>query len=179
MGYVHIYCGDGKGKTTAALGLALRAAGRGIPSVICRFLKNEDSGEIRSLSRIPEIEVIPGDRSYGFSWQMTPEEKAEAARYYTSQFEKACGRAKELALSRGEELVLLVFDEAAAAVNGGFLPLGDLTDFLDSRPENLEVVLTGRNPDPGLISRADYVTEMKKEKHLFDRGIAARKGIEY
>ena len=179
MGFIHIYCGDGKGKTTAALGLALRAAGRGIPSVICRFLKNEDSGEIRSLSRIPEIEVIPGDRSFGFSWQMTAEEKEEAARYYTSQFDKACRRAGELAARRGEELALLVLDEAAAAVNGGFLPLKDLTDYLDSRPENLEVVLTGRNPDPGLLSRADYVTEMKKEKHLFDRGIAARKGIEY
>ena len=88
-GLIHIYCGDGKGKTTAALGLALRAVGRGKRVVIARFLKNDDSGEIGPLSRLGGVTLIPCRRSFGFTWNMTPEERAEAAAYYGGLLEEA------------------------------------------------------------------------------------------
>ena len=176
MGAVHIYCGDGKGKTSAALGLALRASGRGIPVVICRFLKNEDSGEVISLANVPGITLIPCGKTFGFSWQMTPEERKEAAEDCLARFEEAVSKALSCS---GDGMAVLILDEAMAAVNGGFLPLARLLNFLDSRPDNLEVVLTGRNPAEELLSRAGYVTEMKKIRHVYEEGILARKGIEF
>ena len=88
-GYVHIYCGDGKGKTTAAIGLAVRAAGRGKKVVIARFLKTEDSGEVEVLRSIPGITVLPCEKTFGFYFQMTEEQKREAALYYGSLLERA------------------------------------------------------------------------------------------
>lgn len=87
-GLIHIYCGDGKGKTTAAIGAAIRAAGRGFRVLVLRLLKTDDSGEVNALQNIPEIHVLPCVRSFGFSWNMTPEQKEKAAVYYSEQMEK-------------------------------------------------------------------------------------------
>ena len=86
-GLIHIYCGDGKGKTTAAMGLAVRCAGSGRKVLLVQFLKDGKSSEFASLARVPDIEVIPQTRVFGFSWTLTPEEKAEAGRYYTALLE--------------------------------------------------------------------------------------------
>lgn len=98
-GLVHIYCGDGKGKTTAALGLALRAAGSGVPVVIARFLKNDGSGEVGILENVPGVYLFHCERQFGFTWTMSEEQKAEAGEYFTGLFERAwelgCKTARE------------------------------------------------------------------------------------
>ena len=183
MGCVHLYCGDGKGKTTAAIGLAVRAAGTEKQVVIARFLKTDQSGEVESLKRLPEVRLIPCEKTFGFTWKMTDEVKREAAAYYKSMFETACREAVKCckeAGNTGETCdVLLVLDEVCASLSSGLLNLGEIVEFLDHRPANLEVVMTGRKPPEELLLRADYVTEMKKIKHPFDRKIPARRGIEY
>ena len=190
MGCVHLYCGDGKGKTTAAIGLAVRAAGTGKQVVAARFLKTDQSGEVEILKRLPEVTLIPCEKTFGFTWKMTDEVKQEAADYYKSMFETACREAVKRCGEAGslgsEKLqnkencdVLLVLDEVCASLSSGLLELADIVDFLDHRPANLEVVMTGRKPPEELLLRADYVTEMEKIKHPFDRKILARRGIEY
>ena len=193
MGCVHLYCGDGKGKTTAAIGLAVRAAGAGKQVVAARFLKTDQSGEVEILKRLPEVTLIPCEKTFGFTWKMTDEVKREAADYYKSMFEtacceavKRCGEAEENGSKAPEENnfcetcdVLLVLDEVCASLSSGLLELVDIVDFLDHRPAGLEVVMTGRKPPEELLLRADYVTEMEKIKHPFDRKILARRGIEY
>lgn len=172
-GLIHIYHGDGKGKTTCAAGLALRCAGGGGKVLFFQFLKDGSSGEIAALKSVQGIEVMEGYKETKFSFQMTEEEKKQTAQYYTKMWEnivsKVCGK----------EYQLLILDEVLHAINLGYLELGTVLDFLSNRPEGLETVLTGRNPKDELIEVADYITEMKKIKHPFDKGIGARHLIEH
>lgn len=172
-GLIHIYCGDGKGKTTAATGLAVRAAGRGKRVVIARFLKTDDSGEVFVLKQIPGITVIPCTKTFGFYFRMTEEQKEEAAVYYSGLLEQAWQTAKK------QKAVLLVLDEIMAVCNYGLVNEKRLLELLELKPEELEVVLTGRKPSEMLLEKADYVSEIVKRKHPFDQGIGAREGIEY
>lgn len=171
QGLIHLYCGDGKGKTTAAVGLAVRAAGCGMQVLFARFLKNEHSGEIRILEGIPEIEVLHPEKSFGFFYTLSEEEKQEAKAVYGRLWE-------EIVRKAGEGCDMLVLDEFAAAYELNLLPRGAALRFLEERGET-EVVLTGRNPAPEIAALADYVSEIRKEKHPFDRGIPARRGIEF
>lgn len=173
QGLVHIYCGDGKGKTSAAVGLAVRAAGRGMNVLVVRFLKTENSGEVEVLRSIPGITVTPCDRTFGFVFRMTEEQKQEAARYYQSRFETAVAEAVE------NNYDLLILDEILASCNYGMVNEQSVTEFLKNRPENLEVVLTGRDPSEALLELADYVSEICMRKHPYQKGIPARKGIEF
>ena len=173
--------------------MAVRAAGTGKQVVAARFLKTDQSGEVEILKRLPEVTLIPCEKTFGFTWKMTDEVKQEAADYYKSMFEtacreavKRCGEAEENGSKAPEENnfceicdVLLVLDEVCASLSSGLLELADIVDFLDHRPADLEVVMTGRKPPKELLLRADYVTEMEKIKHPFDRKILARRGIEY
>jgi len=168
---IHIYCGDGKGKTTAAMGLALRAAGSGKKVLLLQFFKDGNSSEFRSLEQVKGIEVIPQTKSVGFIWTLSEQEKEEARTYYTDLLERA--------LARAAEFDLLVLDEAMSALSTGMIDEGRLLAFLDGKPGELEVVLTGRDPSQAMVDRADYVTEMRKIKHPFDQGTAARRGIEF
>lgn len=170
-GLIHIYCGDGKGKTTAAMGLAVRCAGSGRKVLLVQFLKDGKSSEFASLARVPDIEVIPQTRVFGFSWTLTPEEKAEAGRYYTGLMEEAFRQAGGFDL--------LVLDEVLGACSTGMVDESRLLALLEGKPEGLEVVLTGRGPSQALQDRADYVTEMRMVKHPFERGVPAREGIEF
>ena len=172
-GCIHIYCGDGKGKTSAAVGLAVRAAGRGKTVLAVRFLKTEDSGEVPVLRHIPGITVAPCRKTFGFVFRMTPEQKTEAAAYYTEQFAWAC---KE-AVQGGYDV--LVLDEIMAACNYQMVSEEAVAAFLEEKPEKLEVVLTGRDPSERLTGLADYVSEIQMRKHPFTEGIPAREGIEY
>ncbi|MCD8121154.1 MAG: cob(I)yrinic acid a,c-diamide adenosyltransferase [Clostridiales bacterium] len=172
-GCVHIYCGDGKGKTSAAIGLAVRAAGRGRKVLFVRFLKNEDSGEVEVLRSIPGITVPVCDRSFGFVFRMTQEEKKEAAASMQKRFKEACAEA-----TRGCYDVL-VLDELMAVCSYGMVEEGQVVAFLKGRPENMEVVMTGRGPSESLIGMADYVSEIRAVRHPYEKGIAAREGIEY
>ena len=182
MGLIHIYHGDGKGKTSAAIGQAVRFAGRGGHAVIARFLKNDDSGEVSALGKLDNVTVLPCERSFGFTWQMTEEEKREAADYYRGLLENAVEAAVRCCRDHKDAplTVLLVLDELCGAIRSGLVPEDEVLGFLDRRrPGNLEVVITGRGPSQALLSRGDYVTEMRMEKHPYTAGITARRGIEY
>lgn len=170
---VHIYCGEGKGKTSAALGLCLRAAGRGKKILVVRFLKNDCSGEVKALAHLPGVCLIPCGQDFGFYFRMSEETKKEAGEYYCTLLGQALKRAKE------EEFDMLVLDEIVAACNYGLAKEEVLLDFLSRRPKGLEVVLTGRSPSERLLAAADYVSEIRKVKHPFDEGRGAREGIEY
>ena len=173
QGLIHIYCGDGKGKTSAAIGLAVRAAGSGMGVLIVRFLKNEHSGELQALEQIPRIRVLHPEKSFGFMSTLSEEEKtvlfAVSSRLWDRMTEEALsGKCR-----------LLVIDEFMAACRYGLISKEKALHFLKEKPEGLEVVLTGRDPEPEFLELADYVSEIRKIKHPFDRGIRARKGIEF
>lgn len=172
-GCIHIYCGEGKGKTSAALGLAVRAAGRGLKVLVVRFLKSEDSGEVPVLRHIPGIEVVPCDRTFGFVFRMTEEQKKEAAAYYQKRLENACREAVQSSYD------VLVLDELMASCRYGMVDETEVIRFLREKPEKLEVIMTGRDPSKELLELADYVSEIRMVKHPFTKGIPARKGIEY
>ncbi|MFV0343763.1 MAG: cob(I)yrinic acid a,c-diamide adenosyltransferase [Anaerocolumna sp.] len=172
-GLIHIYCGDGKGKTSSALGLAVRAAGANKRVLIIRFLKNNDSGELNSLSYIPNITMISCEKSFGFFWNMTPEQKIEAKETYSNYLQETIQRVKK------EQFDVLVMDEVIATYNHEFVDQKEFVDFLSTKPEQLEVILTGRNPAKELLELADYVSNIQKVKHPYDIGIPARDGIEY
>ena len=172
-GLIHIYCGDGKGKTSAATGLAVRAAGCGKQVLFARFLKNEESGELEILDRIPEIHVIHLERSFGFYRTLTEEEQAEVRQMYEALWQDIVQKAET------DVYDVLVMDEFMAAYNYGLIGHDAAFAFLREKPVRLEVVLTGRDPDEDLVELADYVSEIRKVKHPFDRGIRARRGIEY
>ena len=172
-GLIHIYCGDGKGKTTAAMGLAIRAAGRKKKVFITQFLKSGKSGELVSLEKLNEyITFLPGRPVNKFVWNMNDEEKLEAKKEHTARFKEI------IDIINGENYDLLILDEMIATINNGFVELSDVVDFLKNKPETLEVVMTGRDPKEELIKLANYVTEMKCIKHPFNEGIPSRVGIE-
>lgn len=171
-GLIHIYCGDGKGKTTAATGLAVRCAGAGGQVVFAQFFKNGNSSEIKSLQKLETVRTLHCSTVPGRYSRMDEAGRAQARLDY--------GRLLTDALqAAGEGAALLVLDEAVSACNHGIIDEAALQSFLRSKPEGLEVVLTGRNPSRELLELADYVTEMKKVKHPYDRGVRARRGIEF
>ena len=170
-GLIHIYCGDGKGKTTAAVGLSVRCAGCGRKVVFAQFFKDGSSGECCPLEKLPGITFLRPEKSFGFFWTLSEEEKAEARAFYTAHLRRA--------IQLAEDADLLVLDEAMSACAHGMIDEGELLRFLREKPEKLEVVLTGRDPSPAMQEAADYITEMKKIKHPFDRGIPAREGVEF
>ncbi len=172
-GLAHLYCGEGKGKTTAAMGLALRCAGRGKKVVIAQFLKDGTSGECLELAKMEKVTLLAANPSGKFSAQMDEEEKGRTRDAVIRTFEAAAGFAIR------ENAGLLVLDEACAAVNLGFLDEDALLNFLDTKPGLLEVVITGRDPSERIKEKADYITEMVKLRHPYDKGIAAREGIEF
>lgn len=171
-GLVHVYYGDGKGKTTAAFGLAFRCAGRGKRVVIAQFLKSGESGEVIAAGRFPEITLIRGNGVRKFAFQMDDAEKAQTAGDCAALFQKA------VSLARSGDVRMLVLDEVIDACRS-FLPMDELTGFLDSRPEGLEVVITGHALPEPLAARADYISRVEKEKHPYDRGVLARPDIEF
>ena len=172
LGLLHIYHGNGKGKTTAALGLALRCAGRGGRVLIAQFLKGQPSGELKTLALIPNIKILRAKEATKFTFQMTPEELAAVKERHSALLKEI---AKEL---QEGNIDLLILDEALGALQTGLLDKDELLDLLDTRPQETEAVLTGRDPSPQLLERADYVSEIVKRKHPFDKGVPARIGIE-
>lgn len=171
-GLIHIYCGDGKGKTTAAMGLTVRALGNGMKVVLTQFMKGDYSSELKILREIPNVQIVFCEKNFGFVWNMTEEEKAEAKAAYTRQFETAVQLAVET------DADMLVMDEFMSCYEMQFIDNKRAVEFLKNKPEKLEVVLTGRNPGPELCELADYISEVKKIKHPYDKGVASRKGIE-
>jgi len=170
-GCLHIYCGDGKGKTTASVGLAVRAKGSGMKVLFCQFMKDGKSSELMMLEKLG-IETCICNQKFGFYWNMDEGQKILAKEAYMQLFQEIVKKVNN------DDYGLLVIDEFMSAYHYGWIDQKQALEFLLHRPEKLEVVLTGRDPGEELLKLADYVTEMKKIKHPFDQGIPARKGIE-
>ena len=168
---IHLYYGDGKGKTTAAAGLAARAAGAGMRVLFAQFFKDGSSSEVKSLASLGGVEIVHPGLHYGRYRLMNEGQRAEIGEHYRALF-------AEIA-SRAGEYDLIVLDEAVSACGYGMLDREAVAAFLREEGERREIVLTGRNPLPELLELADYATEMRKVKHPFEKGIAARRGIEY
>ena len=177
LGFVHIYTGDGKGKSTAACGLAVRAYGAGFKVKIVRFLKSAPSGECKAISKLGEkdgrIEVKFFETSHKFLWDMDKEEKSQLS----SQIRQGYDYCIQIVKTGGCDL--LVMDEIIGAMHAGFLLETDLLRLLEEKNPSVELVFTGRNAPASLIEKADYVSEIRAVKHPFEKGISARKGIEF
>lgn len=173
-GLTHIYTGDGKGKTTAAMGLALRALGAGLQVRIFQFCKGQPTGELAPLSKLsPGIVRRAECDVKKFTWDMNPEEKAAWAEAQQALFDEAC----EAACDPDVDLVIL--DEALGAAASGAIGWDQLAYLIGHKYRGTELVLTGRNAPEKLTALADYVTEMRPVKHPYQAGVPARKGIEY
>lgn len=172
-GRIHLYYGDGKGKTTAAMGLAVRAAGSGLKVLVFQFLKDNQSSERKILEGIEKITCLHGREPVKFVSQMNADEKQEIFHYNNKALDeiiKFCGTAG---------FDVLVMDEALCAVALGVLSEKKLLSFLQHKPRGLEVVLTGHKVSAQMLETADYATEIRKVKHPYDQGILAREGIEF
>ena len=169
-GLVHIYCGDGKGKTTTSVGLTVRAAGSGKKVLFYQFLKNNSSSERSILEKQPGINVVSGKELQKFTFQMNEEELKELRDYNNEMLDKLFEMAKDYDM--------LVLDESVYSIDKDLLDEAKLIEHLEKKPFALEVVLSGRNPSERLIDHADYVSEIRKVKHPFDQGISSRIGIE-
>ncbi|MEA3400804.1 MAG: cob(I)yrinic acid a,c-diamide adenosyltransferase [Armatimonadota bacterium] len=168
-GYVQVYTGDGKGKTTAALGLALRAAGAGLRVLIAQFVKGMHYSELDALERFDDLIEV---RQYGrasFIHGQPSAEDVEAAR-------AGLAEVREELLSDRWDVVIL--DEANIATHFGLLAVDELLALIHERPEGVELVITGRRADRHVIDAADLVTEMREVKHYYEHGVRARQGIE-
>jgi cob(I)alamin adenosyltransferase len=170
-GRVQIYTGSGKGKTTAALGLALRAAGHHMKVLMIQFLKGGIAyGELESARRLaPYLKIVPMGRECFVNKEDPDPEDLRWAR-------KGWDLAQKAVHSRKYRIVIL--DEINVAVSYGLVPRRDLISLMESKPEDVELVLTGRYAHPDVIRRADLVTEMKEKKHYYKKGIESRVGIE-
>lgn len=169
-GLVEIYYGDGKGKTTAAAGLCARAAGQGLRAGFFQFLKGRASGEQAALAKLG-VRVSAPPQSDKFIFQMSAAEQAEAARVQNANLAAAALAAPGLDL--------LVLDEALTAMDLGVLDRRQLLQLAREKPAGLELVITGHRPDAELFGLADYITRFTAERHPYERGIGARRGIEY
>ena len=172
-GLIQVYTGDGKGKTTAALGLAFRAAEKGLKVIIVQFLKGRQ--EKQTISKIKNINLYSfgQEKNKNGSWYFVAGKKLKkndikAIREGLKLVEKIMGKTD-----------VLILDEINVAIDKGLIETGRIIKMLKKKPKSLEIILTGRNANKKIIELADLVTEMKKIKHPFDRGTKARKGIEY
>ncbi len=181
---IHLYTGNGKGKTTAAIGQAIRAAGSGMRIVFAQFMKGNDTGELHILEKIPQIRILRGRQDFGFYRQMTAAERQAL----TEEHNRVLEEIRDLIWRKQCDMVIL--DEITYPVNWSLLDEKLLRDILGKGKDQaetagiigrtfLEVILTGRNPAGFLSDAADYVTEMKEIRHPYQKGVTARKGIEY
>lgn len=168
-GYIQVYTGNSKGKTTAALGLALRAAGADLKVFIAQFVKKRKCSEHKAMERFRDLITI---KQYGTGFlKRNVSQKSEIA-----AAKKGLKEVKNIIASKKYDMVIL--DEINVAVHYNLLSVEDIMDLLNTKPLNMEIVLTGRYADERIIEKADLVTEMKEIKHYFKKGVKARKGIE-
>ncbi len=167
-GLIHVYTGDGKGKTTAALGLAMRAVGQGMKVAFIQFIKGEPCGEHLFVKQYRPFEIV--QLSIGDSFRKSKEQLGQEA-------QQTLAYATQEILSKKYDLVIL--DEIFVAISQGLITVKQVQELLDSKPASVELVLTGRNAPSEIAQRADLVTEMLTIKHPFTDGTTARRGIEY
>jgi cob(I)alamin adenosyltransferase len=170
-GTIQVYTGDGKGKTTAALGLALRAAGHGLRTYVVQFMKGSSNyGELKVAESLPELVIEQSGRdTFVDKKNPAPEDIELAAR----------GLEKARAAIQSGEYDIVVLDEINVALDFGLVSLEDVRGLIEAKPASLELVLTGRSAHPEIVKLADLVSEVLKIKHHYDAGVEAREGIEY
>lgn len=171
--FIHLYIGDGKGKTTAAAGMAIRAAGWKMSVLFCQFLKSSETGELPVLESLDELITIyrPSMRHKNFLWTQSPDDLIETREDILKGWETV----KEIISNKPFNMVIM--DEVLDVLKCGFI---DERDFIETvRKEPSDVVLTGREASSALMNIADYITRMTAVRHPFQTGISSRKGIEY
>jgi cob(I)alamin adenosyltransferase len=168
-GYTQVYTGNGKGKTTAAIGLAVRAAGAGIKVFIAQFIKMGDYSEIKALKRFSDLITVEQFGLGRFTNGKPSREDIEAAR-------AGLERVKDILVS--DEFKIIILEEANVAAMLGLFPVQELLKLIINKPYDKELVITGRGASPRIIENADLVTEMKDIKHYYQKGVRARVGIE-
>ncbi len=198
---IQLYTGDGKGKTTAAVGQAVRAVGSGYRVMFCQFMKGGETGELEVLKELSQVEIYRCEREFPFFNAMTDRDKEEITEIHNAIIRNIIRRFDGLnntgnisTNGSGAVGLMVVLDEITYPLNWGLIDVSLFKDLVgkmkalyngrsgDSGEESLsrvELVLTGRDPDRFILENADYITEMKKLRHPFDWGIQARKGIEY
>jgi len=168
-GYIQVYTGNGKGKTTSALGLSIRAAGAELTVLIAQFVKAGEYSEIKALKRFSDwITVVQFGAGRFIKGKPSPEEIAAASKGL--EFIKNA--------MKSNEYDIIIMEEANVAAACGVIQTKDILDIMEIKPDNVELVITGRGADPKVIEKADLVTEMKEIKHYFQKGVKARVGIE-
>lgn len=173
-GYIQIYTGNGKGKTTAAVGLGVRAAGSRLKVVMVQFLKGGHTGELESAALLePYFKIVRFEKTRGFFWNLNEAEKNE--------LRKEIGEAYDFCLSimKEQKCDILILDEIMGTLGNGLISEEQVLHLMDIKPDNMELIMTGRNAPGKIIDKADLVTEMTPIKHYIDKGIAGRKGIEF
>ncbi len=168
-GYTQVYTGNGKGKTTAAIGLAIRAAGAGLKVFIAQFIKMGDYSEIKALKRFSDMITVEQFGLGRFTNGKPAPEDIEAA-------QKGLKRVEEIMSS--DDYKIIILEEANVAVMLGLFAVQDLLKIIINKPYEKELVITGRGASPRIIESADLVTEMKDIKHYYQIGVRARVGIE-
>lgn len=168
-GYIHVYTGNGKGKTTAAFGLALRAAGAGLKVYIAQFVKGTEYSELKSVEKLSDFVRL---KQYGLGFFVNREPNNEDIRAAREGLKEV----QEIMRSGMYDVIIL--DEANIAIHHELFSVEDLLEFIQVKPENVELVITGRKADPRVIEAADLVTEMREIKHYYGNGVDARVGIE-
>lgn len=171
-GLVHIYCGDGKGKTTAAIGAAVRAVGNRFRVLFVQFLKGSSTGELEPLKKLG-VDVLRTETVKNFLNKMSPNELEVCRIDHLKTFNEALLRFSS------QKYDMVILDEVIDAINKNLIDERRLIDIITASYQIPELILTGRNPSPALISMSDYVSEITEVKHPFKQGIIARKGIEY
>lgn len=166
---LQIYCGDGKGKTTASLGLAVRMAGAGMKVVFVQFMKGGETAELETLKLVSNIDVVRCDRNYGFYSTLSESDKAELTACHNELLDKA--------FSGNYDAVIL--DELNCAYNYGLMDREKAKNLILGSKDRIEIILTGRDPDAVFTDAADLISEIKCVRHPYQKGIQARKGIEY
>lgn len=173
-GCVQVYTGNGKGKTTAAVGLAVRAAGNGLKVYMVQFLKSSQTGELESAKKLePNFQIFRFEKKRGFFWTLNEEEKQELQK----ELQEALTFCMEVLKQR--KCDLLIMDEIMGALHTNLISKQQVLELLAARPENMELVLTGRNVPEEIAEKADLITEMREVKHYYTQGIPSRKGIEF
>ncbi|MDQ2085224.1 cob(I)yrinic acid a,c-diamide adenosyltransferase [Herbivorax sp. ANBcel31] len=173
-GLIHVYTGDGKGKTTSAIGQGIRAFGRGNKVYMIQFLKSQDTGELLTLKNLePNFKVYRFEKIKGFIYNLTQEEIEELKKQINTAFDFVKNTISNCNCD------LLILDEIIGVLSNNLININSIINLLKNKPEKMEIILTGRNAPKEIQDIADYISEIKSIKHPLENGIPARKGIEY
>ncbi len=177
---VHLYYGDGKGKTSAAAGMCIRALGCGVPVIFAQFLKDGSSGETKFLEKTAGVKVMHTPHFFGFYKSMSEEEKDTTASESRELLENILKNAEDLKKTqeKADISLLIVLDEILTAVDRDIFSEKELVEMIRDMPDDIEVVLTGKSASASLLKEADYASEIKKAAHPYEKGVKARYGIE-